>query len=160
MSEYKNLLIPKLGMMAKSVRLMQDDRLNSQNITAKQAMTLGYIVMQNKHGNVVNQKNIEKEFHLTASTVTSLIEKLEKTGYITRSASKTDSRCNILKPTKEALAFNDEIVKNIELIENSVLEGISFDEKKIFEDVLDKMFGNIIRMKEEYENDTTTCKKC
>lgn len=160
MSEYKNLLIPKLGMMAKSVRLMQDDRLNSQNITAKQAMTLGYIVMQNRHGNLVNQKNIEREFHLTASTVTSLIEKLEKAGYITRSASETDSRCNVLKPTKEALAFNDEIVKNIELIENGVLDGISSDEKRVFEEVLDKMFENIIRMKEEYENDKTTCKKC
>lgn len=160
MSEFKNLLIPKLGMMAKSVRLMQDDKLNSQNITSKQAMTLGYIIMQNKHKSIVNQKDIEKEFHLTASTVTSLIEKLEKSGYITRSTSETDSRCNILKPTKEALTFSDGIEKNIEIIENNVLEGISSDEKKVFEEVLDKMFKNIIRMKEEYENDKTTCKKC
>ena len=157
MSEYKNLLIPKLGMMAKSVRLMQDDRLNSQNITAKQAMTLGYIVMQNKHGNVVNQKNIEKEFHLTASTVTSLIEKLEKAGYITRTVSEDDNRCNVLKPTKEAKKFNEEILNNIEVIEAGVLEGISAEEQEGFEDVLDKMFKNIIRMKEEYKNDKTTC---
>ena len=78
MEEYKNLLIPKLGMMAKSVRIMQDSKLNSQNITAKQAMTLGYIVMKNNRNCAVNQKDIEKQFHLTASTVTSLIEKLEK----------------------------------------------------------------------------------
>lgn len=157
MKECKNLLIPKLGMMAKSVRLMQDSKLNSQNITAKQAMTLGYIIMQNNKNCVVNQKDIEKQFHLTASTVTSLIEKLEKAGYITRTVSKDDNRCNVLKPTKEAKKFNDEIIKNIEVIETGVLDGISVEEKKNFEDILDKMFANIIKMKEEYKNDKTTC---
>lgn len=157
MEEYKNLLIPKLGMMAKSVRIMQDSKLNSQNITAKQAMTLGYIVMKNNRNCVVNQKDIEKQFHLTASTVTSLIEKLEKAGYITRTVSEDDNRCNVLKPTKEAKKFNDEIVKNIEVIEAGVLEGISAEEQEVFEDVLDKMFKNIIRMKEEYKNDKTAC---
>ena len=53
--------------------------------------------------------------------------------------------------------FNDEIVKNIEVIEAGVLEGISAEEQEVFEDVLDKMFKNIIRMKEEYKNDKTTC---
>lgn len=157
MNEFENLLIPKLGMMAKMVRNMQDSKINDKNITSKQSMILGYIIILNNNNKIVNQKNIEKKFHLTASTVTSLIEKLEKSGYITRTISETDSRCNEIKPTQKAQDLNAEILKSVEDIETAVVDGISPEEQKIFEDILNKMFRNIIKMKEDYKNDKTTC---
>ncbi len=85
--------------------------------------------------NKMTMKDISDKIYRTKPTVTVLVDKLEKLGYVKREASKEDSRYTYIVLTKKGLDFkplfekisndlNDMLYKNLSGIEADTLEKL------------------------------------
>lgn len=92
----------------------------------------------------IYQKDLETEFHITRSTVTNILQLMEKKGYIERVSVEHDARLKKLILTEKAKKiqrqnFNDTHNK----LEKQLTENISEEELKIFLNVVEKMKQNL-----------------
>ena len=121
-----------------------DKRLDSFGLTSHQGHILFYL---NRRVNInheeVHQKDIEEEFHLSKSTVSELLKRMEKKGLIVKIGTRPLYK---LEPAPEGIKVIDEIRKGKERTINRILKGIDEKERKRLLELLAVMIEN---MKEE-----------
>lgn len=112
---------------------MQDRCLSMYGLSNQQARILMYLSKHNIRGQKkVKRRDLEEFLNLKGSSVTSLIQGLEKNGFIERFDSDRDGRRKELVLTdraKELLAQMDLI---FEATDNQLQEGMSEEEKMTF----------------------------
>lgn len=112
------------------------------DLTNIQRLVLHYILFQSLKGDVY-QKDVEREFQIRRSTVTGIVQLLEKNGFITRESVKWDARLKKVVPTEKAEKVRKHIFENIERVESILKRGISEDELAVCLDVLERMSKNL-----------------
>lgn len=110
-------------------------------LTCVQALILHYIIVESKKRDIF-PKDLEEFLAIKGSSVTSLIQNLERNGYLRRESLASDGRYKKLVPTKQALAIEDDITERIEKYLHSMFAGISEDDLKVFERVIMQMTEN------------------
>ena len=91
----------------------------------------------------VYQKELENNFRLRRSTVTEILNNMERKGLIIREVSESDKRVNKIRLTQRAIDLCVDEDKKIKEI-NALLErGITNKEREVFFAVLDKMQRNM-----------------
>ena len=105
----------------------------------------GYILgfLYDHADRAIYQKDIEKEFRISKSTVTEVLQLMEKNGFITRESSKKDGRMKRLLPTQKALTIRQEVMENIRTVENKLKAGIREEDYRTCLKVLKKMSENL-----------------
>ena len=83
------------------------------------------------------QKDIEQRFAVGRSTVTNLLQLMEKKGFVRRESVKQDARL------KKVIASQESFEDIVEHIEEELSEGISEEELHIFYKVLDQINQNV-----------------
>lgn len=111
-------------------------------LTSTQALTLEFIMQKAKSGDVF-QKDLESFLSIRGSSVTSLINNLERDGYICRKPVQFDGRYKHLAPTEKALAIQNEIAQRVDQYMESLFVGIPETDLKIYESVLERMTQNV-----------------
>ena len=76
------------------------------------------------------QKDIEKQFGIRRSSVTSVISNLEQNGFLTRQAVPGDARLKKLVLTENGIAVNQKISQSISDFEFSLSNCFTSDEKQ------------------------------
>lgn len=111
-------------------------------LTSTQALTLEFIVDKAQTGEVF-QKDLEVFLSVRGSSVTSLINNLERDGYIRREPVAFDGRYKHLAPTQKALEIKPVISERIDRYMDSLFIDVPEEDLKVFESVLEKMTDNI-----------------
>ncbi|MGL4452719.1 MAG: MarR family winged helix-turn-helix transcriptional regulator [Sarcina sp.] len=111
-----------LRSLTMKLKLKADEEIKSLGVSSTQGRVLGYISLYQNDGLI--QSDIAKFFNKTNATITSMLQGLEKKGYITRLIQRDNER-----------------QKNIYLTEKG--ESIISDSRKIFSD-LEKSFNSIL----------------
>lgn len=94
----------------------------------------------------IYQKDIEDEMALRKSSVTSLLNNLEKSGLITRGHNDGDARKKRVTLTKKGFEVHDEIAREIDRVEAILGEGFNEEEKTKFYAYLDRIKENMQRI--------------
>ncbi len=89
------------------------------------------------------QKDIEKDFHIARSTVTSLVKQMEKEGFIARVSVERDSRLKKLVLLEQGEDRCNLIEGRINSLEESMREGISQKDMNVFFSVVYRMLDNL-----------------
>ena len=119
-------------------------------LTSIQALTLEYIMLRVEQGDVF-PKDVEGSLSIRNSSVVSLLNNLERDGYICRKAADFDGRYSrlisakrgkIYDSTGKALAMREEISKRIDQYMMALFVDIPEDELRILESVLEKIEQN------------------
>lgn len=92
------------------------------------------------------QKDLEQLICRNKSTLSSILDTLEKKGYIIRGENKNDSRKKTISLTDKAYYVIDVLHNNMKSIGENIIEGISLEEYKIFCNVIEKINQNIERI--------------
>ena len=95
------------------------------------------------HGWIIFQKDIEQRFAVGRSTVTNLIQLMEKKGFVKRESVKQDARLKKVILTEKGIASQESFEDIVEHIEEELSEGISEEELHIFYKVLDRINQNV-----------------
>lgn len=134
--------------LSKKLRNSFDNRLAEKDLTAQQGRCLCFISKNNYLGIAVHQHDIEKEFELSKSTVSGLVDRLEKKGLITRTPS--GSRTKIIL-TEKGEAVIDYIHEGRVETTNKLLNGFNDDEKSEILQIVKKLISNIKEVDENVE---------
>lgn len=111
-------------------------------LTSTQAMTLEFIMEKAQAGDVF-PKDVEGFLSVRGSSAVSLINNLERDGYLRRETASFDGRYKRLVPTEKALQMQKEISGRIDRYMESLFVGIPEEELRTFEAVLEKMEQNV-----------------
>ena len=116
-------------------------------LTTMQNRVLHYILAKSLE-NPVYQKDIEKEFRVSKSTVTEILQLMEKNGFIDRKSSKRDGRMKRIMPTEKAITIQKEVMENIRTVEEKLRAGVNEEDYRTCLKVLKKMSENLAEEKD------------
>ena len=102
---------------------------------------IGYLY-DNRYRDVF-QRDFELDFSIRRSTVTSMLNNMEKNGLIKRESVERDARLKKIILTDKALKIHKEITENINTIEEKMLKGINKKDIEIFFQIIGKIRQNL-----------------
>lgn len=112
---------------------MQDRCLTLFGLSNQQARILMYLSKHNIRGQKnIKRKDLEEFLNLKGSSVTSLMNGLEKNGFLERAQSGTDARRKELSLTPKAKELVQQMDLIFEATDNQLQEGMSEEEKMTF----------------------------
>ena len=118
------------------------------NVTGNHGYIIGFIY-ENRDRDIF-QRDIEKEFNLRGSTVTNMLNLMEKNGLIERKSVDGDRRLKKIALTDKAMEIQQLVINDFEKLEKTISKGIDKKDVEVFFSVLDKINSNI---KEESVDD-------
>lgn len=117
------------------------DALSSRGaFSGAQGKTLHFLLAQ--PGDVF-QKDVEEEYGIRSSTATELLKQMEKNGLITRQPVPYDNRLKKIILTPKALAYREQVVRDVTEIEDTLTKGIDPNQLETFFSVLEQMMDNL-----------------
>ena len=125
---------------------MFDQQINenmiSVNVTRSQMEVLVYTYIKNKNGIEVNQVDLEKDLNLKNPTVTGLISRLEKKGYMKREKSSKGPNYKSVLITDEGIRIIEEGKRIADNVEKEMFSVLDKDEKKELTRLLQKVIDS------------------
>lgn len=112
------------------------------DITGIQGWIIGYI-SRHQNSQDVFQRDIEKEFNVRRSTVSGILNTMEKKGLIIRQTVDFDARLKKITLTSKAVTCNQMILDKLQEVERQLKKGLSDEEIKQFFTTLEKINKNI-----------------
>lgn len=95
------------------------------------------------------QKDIEKHFSVGRSSVTNVIQLMEKKGYLRRESVESDARLKKVVLSEKGIQNHNVIEGMVDQLNERTMEDITDEELDIFFKVMRKLEENLIRQKEE-----------
>ena len=89
------------------------------------------------------QKDMEQHFSIGRSTVTNIIQLMEKKGFVMRESVEHDARLKKVVLTAKGIQSHELLEKLIENLDMSLVEGITEDELSVFYSVIRKLAENL-----------------
>ncbi|OSB12389.1 MarR family winged helix-turn-helix transcriptional regulator [Paraclostridium bifermentans] len=112
------------------------------NLTISQAYVIDFICNEGKDKDVF-QKDLESVFDLKRSSISLMLNNMEKSGFIERVLVKEDGRLKKIILTEKSINIYEKISDAIDLIENKLSENITEEEIKVFQNVLNKIRNSL-----------------
>lgn len=134
--------------MIKTVHILKrviDEKISQttdKSLTVPQAHVIRFIFNAKERQNIF-QKDIEESFGLHRSSVSQMLNHMEKSGYIQRISVQEDARLKKIVLTDKAIAMQEEINRAIDQINTQLCNQISEEERATFINVLNKMRNSL-----------------
>ena len=137
------MLGPYFVRAAREHRRLMDGNLRRKGLNAPQIHVLGYLDRKRERGEVCTQTDVRCECSNTrSSSVTSLLQTLERAGYIRRETGK-DAREKQVFLTDTGLKLARECKEFVDRVDRAITEGFSEEEKSVFCDLLRRAGDNL-----------------
>ena len=133
-------LLRRVGM---GIKTFQDSHLLPYGLTNQQGRLVGFLLEREDSGILLCQRDVEAELGVTGPSITSLLQGLERKGFILRRTKATDARSKELFVTEKGRALVEEFKKVFQDTEELVSRGFSQDERKVFVTLLRRAAQNV-----------------
>lgn len=110
-------------------------------LTGANTWVLHYIAMNGDHP--VYLRDVEKQFGVTRSSASKIVDLLVRKGFVERHTGETDARLRRLTLTEKAEALLETIQQDHEMMEDELLRGFSRNEIQTVLSFLHRMKNNI-----------------
>lgn len=92
---------------------------------------------------------LAKHIHVQPATMTKMIQRMERAGFVERRSDPDDERVSRVYLTDAGRAIQSEIQQIIQGLEQEALAGFSADERTMLRQLLSKIRDNFLRVNEE-----------
>ena len=113
----------------------------SAHPTGVQGWIIGYLY--ENQGKEVFQRDIQEQFSVRRSTVTGILQLMEKNGLITRSSVDRDARLKKLELTPRAIELHERIGRSVRQVEDRIALCLTPEEKQEFIRLCEKIRENL-----------------
>ena len=131
-----------VNLLSHQVKRRLDSTLASLRINAMQSRVLHYVRVHYRDGPVF-QRDVESAFGLSRSTLTGMLQHLEREGLISRESVQADGRLKSLVLTEKAIEVDDRVRACLQEIEAKMTAGISPGQLQVFMETASKMASNL-----------------
>lgn len=140
----RHQLGPKLMILSHVMRRQVSHIAEEYQLSDAQSRILHYIAEEStKHD--VYQRNLESEFHVRRSSITSLLQQLEKNGLLQRVSVQSDARLKKLILTEKGNIIQAEIGRKIDAFDETIYNLLEED-KEQFLNQLDGLINKLIQL--------------
>ena len=129
--------------VANQFRRLGDENLQKEGITISQLRVIAYI--SHRGAVPVYQKELEEHFGIRRSSVTGLLQNMEKSGLLVRSGAPQDARVKLVALTEKSRELDEKLKSYIHGLESELMKGFTAEEK-------DAMRGFLLRMLENLDS--------
>lgn len=138
-------MIHKLDMGVKKVLEAKLQAAGYDEVTLMHGWILKYLY-DNRDRDVF-QRDIEKQFSIGRSTVTTIIQLMEKRELIRRESVEQDARLKKVLLTEKGYKHHDLVEESIYGIHKQIMTNITDEEKRTFLDIVQRMDENLRTLK-------------
>jgi DNA-binding MarR family transcriptional regulator len=131
-------LIREIGIKIKSTA---DTRLNELGLNSQQGRMIGYIFEHQEKG--VIQKDLAEVFNRKGASITSMLQGLEKKGYIERVISENDERQKRIFVLEKGALLVEEFNEIFSEVEASITKALSPEETEALHSLLKKVSSSL-----------------
>ena len=131
-------LIREIGLKTKNIA---DSNLLGTGLNSKQAKMIAYIYKHQEEG--VIQNDLAKKFNKTKASITSMLQGLEKKGYIKRVVQIGNERQKNIYVLDKGIALIEEFKSVFDNIELQMYKSLSEEESQTLKKLLDKVNKNL-----------------
>lgn len=135
----------KINIISNKIKWGFNQLAENYGVTGVQTRIFLFIVEKSKNTEIF-QKDVEKDFDLSRSTVTGVLQLLEEKGLIVRTISKDDARLKKIIVTDEGYMLQRKLKVALKEYEINLVKGISEENLKILVEVLGSIERNIENM--------------
>jgi len=132
----------KIIILSKRIRRKLDNGTSKYGITGVQSRILGFI-SHNSEKRDIFQKDIEEELDIRRSSVTSVIQLMEKNGYIERVSVSKDARLKKIIITVKGIKVQRNVWNLIQELEKSLIDELSNEELEVLISLIDRLSNKI-----------------
>ena len=111
-------------------------------LTGIQTRVIHYILEKHAHGPVY-QRDVEGAFGVSRSTVTGMLQQMEKDGLIQRVSVASDARLKSLVPTEKAIHLDAQVEERLRRAEQCLTQGLSEEQLSAFKEAAAQMSANL-----------------
>lgn len=115
----------------------------TSELNCTQSHLLGYLARNEN----ATSADIQKDFRLSKSTVSELINSLVDSGYLTYEKSDGDARCRVIRLTEKTADVRERERAVLDEFETRLMEGISKEDLEAFYRVVNTLEKNLEEMK-------------
>lgn len=132
----------RFSILHRSFMKQLDRLLQEKGLTGVQLGVLGQLRKLEETGQEVNQRDLENATHVTHPTMTEIVKRLEKQGFVRCEPSARDRRYKSIRSTEKAASLRSETNELDERIFRELTTGLSEEEIRSLLSVTDKMLAN------------------
>lgn len=132
----------KISILSKRMHRRIDKEAAQYGVTGVQARILGFIYYKSDRKDIF-QRDIEEELDIRRSSVTSVLQLMEKKGYIERVSVAEDARLKKIILTKKGLEIQRNVYDFILRFERSLRDELTEDEFNILISLIDRLTKKI-----------------
>lgn len=134
----------RLSLLHRAFRKRLDEGLQEKGLTGVQFGVLGQLRRLRRAGQEeINQRDLEAATHVTHPTMTEIVKRLEKQGFVVCAPSERDRRFKCIRPTEKAAALHREMDELDERVFREMCRGLTPEQVEAFGTILDQMLNNI-----------------
>lgn len=138
---YEKKLMEEFDKLNRKMKRYFDSFFDGTKLSGIQGLILQYLLVETERRDVF-PKDLEEFLEVKGSSVTSLINTLERKGYLVRESLSTDARYKKLVLTDKTYAMKSIINSSVMNYMSSMFQGISDEDLKTFEYVILQMTKN------------------
>ncbi len=129
-----------------AVKTDTDNRMKEWDLTMSQAMVLEYL--SNPPEDSLTQKDIEHHFGLRHPTVSGILKRLEKHGFIRAEVCESDRRAKNIYLTEKAVLVDRRAKLHQSLMEETFVKGFTPREVETLRSYLTRVLANVTQPQE------------
>ena len=137
----------ELGNLTNRIRRYIDNETAKYGMTHTQTMIIRFL--KNNSDRAVFQRDIEKEFDIRRSSVTSVLQLMEKNGFITRTASDSDARLKQIHLTDKGRTAVEKTRVALRKMDTKLSSCITEEEKELLFDVIYRLEAGVTELENE-----------
>jgi len=107
-----------------------ENKMSDMGLSSIQSRMLGYLYFQSREGQKVFQRELEQEFQIRKSSITSVIQMLERKGLLRRIPVLGDARQKELVLTEQGIAVQETVLGRLDELEALVNGALSPEERQ------------------------------
>lgn len=112
-----------------------------ENLTTVQFWMIEYLY-ENQNRDIF-QRDLESDFNIRRSTVSGILQNLERKGLIRKQSVNQDARLKKITLTEDAVSIHQEMFQRVAEMEETLTENITKEEWIVFYKVLEKIKSNL-----------------
>ena len=140
----------RISLLHRAYRKKMDEMLRKQDLTGVQFGVLATLDRLEQQGNgEINQKDLEQVTHVTHPTMTEIIKRLEKKGFLLCETSSRDRRFKSIRSTEKGRSLRWRMREVDEASSQWLCRGLTPEQKSQLLVITDQMLANAISCCEE-----------
>ena len=136
----------RFSLLARATKKQIDDAIRDEGLTGAQLFVLSALRRLGSGGAEVNQKDLEAVSRVTHPTMTDMLRRLEKKGYVSCRRSEVDRRFKRVAPTQKALGLTRRLEEADSAAFRALCEGLSETEIAQLKSTTDRMVENALKL--------------